>query len=47
MITQTRNILIPINAYPVLFWYDREFMSDRKKRAEMQRELDENIIYKN
>jgi hypothetical protein len=39
--------LIPINAYPILFWFDREWMSDQKKRIEMQRELNTNMIYKN
>jgi len=39
--------LIPINAYPVLFWFNREFMSNQKKREEMQKELDTNLIYKN
>lgn len=39
--------LTPIHAYPVLFWFSRDFMNDWRKQAEMQRELNENVIYRN
>lgn len=39
--------LTPIHAYPVLFWFSRDFMNERKIQAEMQGELNENVIYKN
>jgi len=39
--------LIPINAYPVLFWYDLEFMTKKKKIEQMKIELNTNLIYLN
>jgi len=39
--------MTPIQDYPVLFWYCRMWLCLEKRREQMQRELDENVIYKN
>ena len=40
--------LIPISAYPVLFWYCKKyFFWNQNKKIQMQKELNSNIIYKN
>lgn len=41
--------LIPIIAYPVLFLYCKKyvFFGNARRKKEMQKELNSNIIYKN